>query len=306
MANIKNLKFTALSPMPGTALSAGSLWKEEPVATLNGFTLSFSILPTSVVNSTASIFYHGDAIGQGSPAVSFISGTTRISCRSSTATDDNSGFDVNEALPLNQWSTVNIRHDQRGFLTVVINGVTQQELIGAPLSNNGHLYLSNQWDSPAQASIKNFAFSALPFQRQVLKNLKWLRDVTSTGFKLSFTITPSEINRQQTAILVHGSTETDSSPAIYFKAGTTKMIVSVNGAEGFQAEILPLPLGEKAQVVISHEKDGNLSVTVDDSVKFQQQIDSPRSFSGPVYLGSPSTATPAASAVIGDLSFVPL
>lgn len=304
-ANIKDLDFTPLAPLPGVPVSAGYQWNSTSVSTPNGFIASFSLFPTQVSQDWTSIFHHGESKDENSPAIMFIPGTTRLLCLSGTESNSNNGLNTSHDLPLNKWSTVVIRHDTTGYLTVTINGIAETVSIGAPLSHHSAVYVGDPWHQPAIANIKNIVFVPLAFHKQKLQKRKWIDDLEASSFRVSFALTPRDISRDTRAILVHGNSDSDSSPSIFFKAGTTKMVISVRvGPHGqsVQTEI-PLLLDERVALVISCDRKGILRVWVDGVLDVKSNLgEAPYSQSGPVYLGSPSSSF-VANAVIENMSF---
>lgn len=126
------------------------------------YSLIFDIKPTAIVSTWSSIFHATStgtdccALGSRMPAIYLNPGTTSPHIRLSCETNGNWGFASTGALPLNAWTTIEIR--TVGQLVKIFYNSTLQTSATAPsdrISGSAKIYVSDPWSSASKASIRN-------------------------------------------------------------------------------------------------------------------------------------------------------
>merc|ERR1712166_1419429 len=130
--------------------------------------MTFKIKPTArSINNYSNIIHftannqNYSSIGSRVPAVWFYSKSTRMHVRMGRPGKANDGCDPKEQLPLNKWSTFNLKLMGK-TLTVSVDGkvlcVNNNYAKSDPSYKNVKVYAADPWHRTAQASIKDFSY----------------------------------------------------------------------------------------------------------------------------------------------------
>merc|ERR1712166_1667845 len=130
--------------------------------------MTFKIKPTArSINNYSNIIHftannqNYNSIGSRVPAVWFYSKSTRMHVRMGRPGKANDGCDPKEQLPLNKWSTFNLKLMGK-TLTVSVDGkvlcVNNNYANSDPSYKNVKVYAADPWHRTAQASIKDFSY----------------------------------------------------------------------------------------------------------------------------------------------------
>lgn len=151
-ADFKDFEFKALENV-GRHVTAGQV-VVQPIATPNGYELSFSLFPNDVVAAPANIIHRGTQ-SRFDLSISFANNTSTLLIGVKKVVLGNVD------LPLHQWSKVYISHNAQGIFKVKLNG---NEVLSSRTKKpfpDGTLYASNSWAVPADANIKDILLNAL-------------------------------------------------------------------------------------------------------------------------------------------------
>merc|ERR1712166_920227 len=130
--------------------------------------MTFKIKPTArSINNYSNIIHftannqNYSSIGSRVPAVWFYSKSTRMHVRMGRPGKANDGCDPKEQLPLNKWSTFNLKLMGK-TLTVSVDGkvlcVNNNYAKSDPSYKNVEVYAADPWHRTALASIKDFSY----------------------------------------------------------------------------------------------------------------------------------------------------
>jgi len=147
------------------SLRKGKLMKT--LTTYKNFSMTFKIKPTarrggwgSIVHFTANNQNYRGASSR-IPAVWFYSNSTRMHVRMGRPGKANDGCDPKEQLPLNKWSTFNLKLMGK-TLTVSVDGkvlcVNNNYAKSDPSYKNVKVYAADPWHNAALARIKDFSY----------------------------------------------------------------------------------------------------------------------------------------------------
>merc|ERR1711957_629026 len=147
-------------------LRQGKLFKT--LTTYKNFSMTFKIKPTArSINNYSNIIHftannqNYSSIGSRVPAVWFYSKSTRMHVRMGRPGKANDGCDPKEQLPLNKWTTFNLKLMGK-TLTVSVDGkvlcVNNNYAKSDPSDKNVKVYAADPWHRTAQASIKDFSY----------------------------------------------------------------------------------------------------------------------------------------------------
>merc|ERR1711957_732983 len=172
--NMRSTIFAALTAATTmSAVQAGefTLRKGKSFKTLTtykNFSMTFKIKPSArSINNYSNIIHftannqNYSSIGSRVPAVWFYSKSTRMHVRMGRPGKANDGCDPKEQLPLNKWSTFNLKLMGK-TLTVSVDGkvlcVNNNYAKSDPSYKNVKVYAADPWHRTAQASIKDFSY----------------------------------------------------------------------------------------------------------------------------------------------------
>merc|ERR1712166_1413021 len=130
--------------------------------------MTFKIKPTArSINNYSNIIHftannqNYNSIGSRVPAVWFYSKSTRMHVRMGRPGKANDGCDPKEQLPLNKWSTFNLKLMGK-TLTVSVDGkvlcVNNNYAHSDPSYKNVKVYAADPWHNNAHARIKDFSY----------------------------------------------------------------------------------------------------------------------------------------------------
>ena len=137
--------------------------------------LSFDLKPTGTTGALSNILHltrGGDEsrIGDKMPSVSFLPRTSRLQVCNAVGYNKSHCFESPTSLELNDYVNVRIRQTwdvkystYRIYIELDNNLVYNITNIAAREFTNMLLYVSDPWNPPAKAEIKNLVFKNLPF-----------------------------------------------------------------------------------------------------------------------------------------------
>merc|ERR1711957_1011138 len=172
--NMRSTIFAALTAATTmSAVQAGefTLRKGKSFKTLTtykNFSMTFKIKPSArSINNYSNIIHftannqNYSSIGSRVPAVWFYSKSTRMHVRMGRPGKANDGCGPKEQLPLNKWSTFNLKLMGK-TLTVSVDGKVlcknNNYAKSDPSYKNVKVYAADPWHRTAQASIKDFSY----------------------------------------------------------------------------------------------------------------------------------------------------
>merc|ERR1711957_878409 len=172
--NMRSTIFAALAAATTmSAVQAGEFTLRKgkffkTLTTYKNFSMTFKIKPTArSINNYSNIIHftannqNYSSIGSRVPAVWFYSKSTRMHVRMGRPGKANDGCDPKEQLPLNKWSTFNLKLMGK-TLTVSVDGkvlcVNNNYAKSDPSYKNVKVYAADPWHRTAQASIKDFSY----------------------------------------------------------------------------------------------------------------------------------------------------
>merc|ERR1711957_1063580 len=172
--NMRSTIFAALAAATTmSAVQAGEFTLRKgkffkTLTTYKNFSMTFKIKPTArSINNYSNIIHftannqNYSSIGSRVPAVWFYAKSTRMHVRMGRPGKANDGCDPKEQLPLNKWSTFNLKLMGK-TLTVSVDGKVlcknNNYAKSDPSYKNVKVYAADPWHRTAQASIKDFSY----------------------------------------------------------------------------------------------------------------------------------------------------
>merc|ERR1711957_678352 len=172
--NMRSTIFAALAAATTmSAVQAGEFTLRKgkffkTLTTYKNFSMTFKIKPTArSINNYSNIIHftannqNYSSIGSRVPAVWFYSKSTRMHVRMGRPGKANDGCDPKEQLPLNKWSTFNLKLMGK-TLTVSVDGkvlcVNNNYAKSDPSYKNVKVYAADPWHNNAHARIKDFSY----------------------------------------------------------------------------------------------------------------------------------------------------